>query len=138
MKRETFNYIKRLLKDYKQIDNYIKRRHEELQYPYRPDDVNADIKGNAIKDSMANMVITIDEDTRLNSLKRNKEIIQTLLDECDEDTKLIIEELYTARFPRYTIQGLVDNNLLNCGRSKAYKLRDVFFVEMAKEFNLDY
>ncbi|MDO5650079.1 MAG: transcriptional regulator [Gallicola sp.] len=137
IKTSTFNYIKEILNDYPKIEEYIKKRKEELKHPYRPDDVNADIKADYSKASMDNYLITLEQDRRLNCLERNRRIIKKLLDESDHDTRTIINELYTKRFPSYTIPGVVNNNLIKCGKSSAYKLRDNFFREVAKELDLE-
>ena len=137
MKRSTFNYIKQILKDYSQIDDHIKRRMEELQYPHRPDDVNAGIRGNSQSDSMANLMITIEQDRRLSALERNKQVVEDNLNECGEDTETIITELYIKRYPRYRMDGLVENRLIECGRTKAFQLRDNFFENIADDLGLD-
>ena len=137
MKRSTFNYIKQILKDYSQIDDHIKRRMEELQYPHRPDDVNAGIKSNAQSDSMTNLMITIEQDRRLSALERNKKVVSDNLSECGKDTETIITELYIKRYPRYTLEGLIKNGIIYCSRSQAYRLRDAFFDNIANDLNLD-
>ena len=137
MKRSTFNYIKQILKDYSQIDDHIKRRMEELQYPHRPDDVNAGIKSNAQSDSMTNLMITIEQDRRLSALERNKKVVADNLSECGKDTETIITELYIKRYPRYHMDGLVENRLIECGRTKAFQLRDNFFENVADDLGLD-
>lgn len=137
MKRSTFNYIKDILRDYPNIDKYIKERELELRIPHRADDVNSDIRGNKISDSMANMMITIEQDRRLSALERNKRIIADNLDECDKDTRTIIEELYIKKYTQYTMDGLVKNGLINCSRSQAFNLRNSFFENVAKELNLE-
>jgi len=137
VKRSTFNYIKQILKDYSQIDDHIKRRMEELQYPHRPDDVNAGIKSNAQSDSMTNLMITIEQDRRLSALERNKKVVADNLSECGKDTETIITELYIKRYPRYRMDGLVENRLIECGRTKAFQLRDNFFENVADDLGLD-
>jgi len=137
VKRSTFNYIKQILKDYSQIDDHIKRRMEELQYPHRPDDINAGIKGNAQSDSMTNLMITIEQDRRLSALERNKKVVADNLSECGKDTETIITELYIKRYPRYHMDGLVENRLIECGRTKAFQLRDNFFENVADDLGLD-
>lgn len=145
MKKSTFNYIKQILRDYPNIDEYIAKRREELKYPYRPTDVNADIKGNLPSDSMSNLMITIEQDRRLASLERNKKVISDNLDECGRDTETIITELYIKKYPKYTMEMLLDpdnkdkdgNPLLMCGKTKAYKLRDRFFESIADDLGLD-
>ena len=137
MKRSTFNYIKQILKDYSQIDDHIKRRMEELQYPHRPDDVNAGIKSNAQTDNMTGLMITIEQDRRLSALERNKKVVEDNLNECGKDTETIIKELYIKRYPRYHMDGLVENRLIECGRTKAFQLRDDFFDNIADDLGLD-
>ena len=145
MKRSTFNYIKQILKDYSQVDDHIKKRMEELQYPYRPDDVNSGIKGNGQTDNMANLMITIEQDRRLSALERNKKVVEDNLSECGKDTETIITELYIKRYPKYMMEGLLDPRnkgtdgepLLKCGRTKAYQLRDNFFENIANDLGLD-
>ena len=137
MKRSTFNYIKDILRDYPNVDKYIKERELELRTPYRQTDLNADIKGNRISDSMTNMMITIEQDRRLSALERNKRVIEDNLQECDEDTRTIIEELYIVKYQRYTMEGLVEQRLISCGKSKAYDLRNRFIENVARELNLD-
>lgn len=137
MKRSTFNYIKQILKDFPKIDEHINVREEELRYPHRQSDVNSDIKSSGQTDKMANMLITIDQDRRLAALERNKRIIQNNLDSADSDTRTIIYELYIVRYPKYTMSGLVNQLKIDCGRSKAFKLRDEFFENVADDLGLD-
>lgn len=136
MKRSTFNYIKQILKEYPQINNHIKRRTEELQYPHRPDDVNAGIRGNKQSDAMANLMVTVEQDRRLSALERNKKVIEDNLNACGEDTETIIRELYLKRYPRYTMDGLIVQGKISCKRSKAYELRNQFFENVSEDLNL--
>lgn len=138
MRTSTFNYIKDILADYYKTDEYIKQREIELRHPYRDRDLNSDIKGNRASYNTADtMLITIEQDKRLAQLERNKRVISNLLDDADEDTKVIIEELYMRRWPKYTMQGLVDNGLIYCSRRKAFELQKKFFKQVAIELNLD-
>ena len=137
MKRDTFNYVRSILQNYNRIDQQIQERKEEIQFPYREDDINADIKGNNYnKDGMANYLIALEADGRINLLEKHKRVIEENLKECDQDTFTIINELYLRRYPRYRMDGLVQNHLITCGRSKAYELRNAFFDNIAKDLNL--
>lgn len=137
MRKSTFNYIKDILGDYPRIEEYIKQREEELRYPHRESDLNAGIKGSRQDyDVQDRLMITIEQDQRLAALERNKRVVSTILDECCEDTKMIIQELYMRRMPKYTIQGLITNGLIFVGRTKAFELRDWFFLQVAKELHL--
>ena len=138
MKRETFNYIKRILKDYPDIESHIKRREEELRHPSHFEDLNSDIKGNySDPDKMANMMITIEDDRRLAALERNRRAVQMALNQADEETQKIIEELYIAKFPRYTMTGLCERRIIGCSRNTASNKRTKFFELLARELNLD-
>lgn len=53
-----------------------------------------------------------------------------------DDTETIIGELYIKKFPQYTIQGLVKQNKLSCGRNKALELRKKFFDELDKMLDI--
>ncbi|MGF3112485.1 transcriptional regulator [Facklamia sp. P13064] len=137
MKRSTFNYIQDILRDYPKLDKYIEEREEELRYPFKPTDINAGIQGNGRNDKMTNMLITIEEDKRITALRRNQRVISDNLDECDEDTKTIINELYLKKYPRYTMNGLVENKIIYCSRSQAFNLRNRFFENIADDLGLD-
>lgn len=138
MKRSTFNYIKDILREYPDMDQYINERKEEIRNPYRPTDLNADIKGgNANSDSMVNMLITIEQDKRLTILERNQQVIERHLETCDKDTQTIIDELYIKKRQQYTIEGLIQQKLIYCSRRQAFKLRDKFFEKLALDLGVD-
>ncbi|MFK8243861.1 MULTISPECIES: transcriptional regulator [unclassified Facklamia] len=137
MKKSTFNYIKDILKDYPNIDRYIKERELELRIPSKQDDLNSGIRGNRVSDSMTNMLITIEQDRRLSALERNKRVIEDNLQECDNETRVIITELYINKYQKYTMEGLVQNKLIYCSRRKAFDLRDAFFENIANDLGLE-
>ena len=137
MRKSTFNCVKDILKDYKEIPSYIKEREKELRAPYRETDLNADIKGTkASYDSGDNMLITIEQDARLTRLKEQYTITSRLLNEADDDTRVIIEELYIKKRPQYTMQGLADKHLILCSSRTGRTLRTAFFQKMALELRL--
>ena len=124
------------LKDYNDTDEYIKSVMEEIRTPHRQTDVNGDIKGTKTdNDTMFDTLWTIESHKAISRLKRNKQAIDKLLDECGSDTELIIRELHIKKFPQYTINGLVQNNLLTCGRNKAIELRKKFMRELDNLIN---
>ncbi|MBR7928461.1 transcriptional regulator [Aerococcaceae bacterium zg-ZUI334] len=137
MKKSTFNYIKDILKDYPNIDRYIKERELELRIPSKQEDLNSGIRGNRVSDSMTNMLITIEQDRRLSALERNKRVIEDNLQECDNETRVIITELYINKYQKYTMEGLVQNKLIYCSRRKAFDLRDAFFENIANDLGLE-
>ena len=138
MKRETFNYVKRVLKDYPDIESHVKRREEEIRNPMKKIDLNSDIKGNySDPDKMTGVMITIDDDHRLSALKRNKNAVDVAMDMADEETRTIIKELYFVKFPRYTLNGLCENHLIESSRNTASAKRKRFFELVAYFLNLD-
>lgn len=137
MEKWRVERVKAVLKDYRDTDKYVRKLEEEIRVPYREEDVNGDIKGTrSDSDLMFGTLWTIETDKQIRRLKRNKQIVQELLDECGSDTETIIRELYIKRFPQYTMQGLVDNHKINCGKTKAFEYRNRFFEEMDKALEI--
>lgn len=136
MDKWRFERVKKVLKDYDDTEKYIEQIMQSIRTPYRETDINADIKGTRTdNDMMFNELWTIETHRALKCLKRNKRIVKQLLEECGTDAEVIIRELYLKKFPRYTMQGLVMNHKVSCGRGKAIKLRDHFFEELDRELD---
>lgn len=137
MEKWRVERVKAVLKDYRDTNKYVRKLEEEIRVPYRENDVNRDIKGSSTdSDTMFGTMWTIETDRRIQRLRRNEAIVQELLDECGKDTETIIRELYIKRFPQYTMQGLVDNLVIKCGRNKAFTLRDKFFEELDRSLDI--
>ncbi|WP_063489734.1 transcriptional regulator, partial [Lactiplantibacillus plantarum] len=117
---------------------YIEKREQELRYPTVPRDDNVGGGKAQYKypETTLNTIITIDDDRRINALKHQREVIDDCLDDVGHDTEVIITELYFRNHPRYTLVGLVDNNLLSVGKARAYELRNAFVNECAKRLGL--
>lgn len=142
MKRSTIRTVEDILRDYPKIDKYIEQREQELRYPVTPVDEN--VGGgraqNGFNDSTERLIITLDEDKRINALKKQRQVIDDCLDEVGEDTETIIDELYFRKRPRYTIDGLILNGLIHVSHTKAFGLRNNFVKKCAKGlglYNLD-
>lgn len=137
MEKWRVERVKAVLKDYRDTDKYVKKLEEEIRVPYREEDVNGDIKGTrSDSDTMFGTLWTIETDKQIRRLKRNKQIVQELLDECGSDTETIIRELYIKRFPQYTMQGLVEQKIILASVSTAKRLRNKFFEEVDKQLDL--
>ncbi|MCP1250099.1 hypothetical protein, partial [Gluconobacter oxydans] len=82
MKRTTIRKVEDILRDYPKIDKYIKKREQELRYPTIPRDDNVGGGKAQYKypETTLNMIITIDEDRRINALKHQREVIDDCLD----------------------------------------------------------
>ena len=96
MKQGTFKYIEQLLRDYPEMDNYIKQREEELIFP---DELAIDqnIGGGrspVISKPTERMAITITEDKRLQMLIRYKRAIDKLIEEVDPITVGVVQMFY--------------------------------------------
>lgn len=136
MEKWRFERVKAVLKDYNDTEKYIEQIMKSIRTPYRETDINSGIKGTKTdNDTMFAELWTIETHKALNCLKQNKDKVKRLLDECGTDTETIIRELYIKKFPRYTMQGLVMNHKVKCGRNKAIDLRDRFFEELDKELD---
>ena len=137
MKKSTFNCVKDVLKDYSNIPSYIKQREEELRFPYHTSDINAGIKGTRSTHNKEDLIlITIEQDRRLEQLRWQYKVVQKALEECGSDTRTIIEELYIRKYPRYTMQGLADNHFILCSSRTGKTLRTDFFEEIATQLYL--
>lgn len=137
MEKWRVERVKAVLKDYRDTDKYVRKLEEEIRVPYREEDINGDIKGSrSDSDTMFGTLWTIETDKQIRRLKRNKQIVQELLDECGSDTETIIRELYIKRFPQYTMQGLVEQKIILASVSTAKRLRNKFFEEVDKQLDL--
>ena len=137
MEKWRVERVKAVLKDYRDTDKYVRKLEEEIRVPYREEDVNGDIKGTrSDSDLMFGTLWTIETDKQIRRLKRNKQIVQELLDGCGSDTETIIRELYIKRFPQYTMQGLVEQRIILASVSTAKRLRNKFFEEVDKQLDL--
>lgn len=138
MKRSTVRNIEDILRDYPRIDKYIEKREQELRYPVTvgDDNVGGGRAQNKRIEGTLSTLITIDEDKRINALKRQRTVIDDCLDEVGADTEVIIAELYFKKRPQYTIDGLITNHLINVSRRKAFDLRRTFIEECAKGLGL--
>lgn len=137
MEKWRFERVKQILKDYPDTDKYIKKIEESIRTPYKATDVNGDIKGTKIdNDPNFATLWTIETHKQIASFKRNKQIVDDLLDVCGADTETIIRELYIKKFPQYTMQGLVVNHLVNASISTAKRLRNNFFEEVDRQLDI--
>lgn len=134
MRKSTFHKIEDILRDYPRLDSYIKQREEELRYPMQvtDDNVGGGRSNYPDHEQVARTLITIDEDRRLNAFKRQKQVVDHCLEDAEENTKIIIRQLYFERHPEYTLRGLVMNHVVKVSRNRAYELRNEFIKECAE------
>lgn len=133
MKRSTIRTVEDILRDYPKIDKLIKAREEELRHPIKQEDDNVGGgRSSMIGDSVTTVLIKLEEDGPLNLLKRKKNAVQECYASSDEDTQVIIKELYFKKRPRLSVEGIVANGLVNCSRSSAFLLKREFIEKCAK------
>lgn len=137
MRRWAFKCIEGILRDYPNIPDYIKQREQELMYPVQtPDENIGGGRASTITKPQERMIITLDEDRRLNALKQQRKLIDDTLDEFGNDTEVIINELYFKKRQEYTIEGLIEQRKIFVGRSKAFELKSKFIERLGSKLGL--
>jgi len=130
--------IEDILRDYPNVEKYIHEREEELKYPTRdPDENVGGGKGGKISKPQEQMVITLDEDRRLNRLKQQRNVIDDCLDNADPDTRTIIYEMYFRKYPLFKMEGLITEGKIHCSRASAFQLRANFLKDVAQQLHLN-
>lgn len=143
MRRQTRAYIESLLEDYMNYYKHKAQREFELRHPFIPVDENvgggkAQFKPN---DSVDRMLITLDEDVRLNNLRREHFAIKVCYEEAPEYVQQIVNELYfkPPRNRKYlTIADLVVAHVIPISKTKAYDAFNDFLENIAKDLKLHY
>lgn len=143
MRRQTRAYIELLLEDYMNYYKHKAQREFELRHPFIPVDENvgggkAQFKPN---DSVDRMLITLDEDVRLNNLRREHFAIKVCYEEAPEYVQQIVNELYfkPPRNRKYlTIADLVVAHVIPVSKTKAYDAFNDFLENIAKDLKLHY
>lgn len=143
MRRQTRAYIESLLEDYMNYYKHKAQREFELRHPFIPVDENvgggkAQFKPN---DSVDRMLITLDEDVRLNNLRREHFAIKVCYEEAPVYVQKIVNELYfkPPRNRKYlTIADLVVAHVIPVSKTKAYDAFNDFLENIAKDLKLHY
>lgn len=139
--RKEKAYIASLLEDYPNYQAYVDSRIYELEHPVGEIDENigggkAQFKEHNVVD---NMLITIEEDHRLNELRREHYAIRACYDEADEDIQKICYELYFKKYNTrkyHTISDMCNGGALLLSQSAAYDKFDDFMHQLAMQLNL--
>ena len=87
------------------------------------------------------MLITLDEDVRLNNLRREHFAIKVCYEEAPEYVQKIVNELYfkPPRNRKYlTIADLVVAHVIPVSKTKAYDAFNDFLENIAKDLKLHY
>ena len=130
---DNWRYIRarQVLKEYHLYDDMIRLQEETIRYPHKPDDYASDRRGTKTTPETATETLySVATDRKIIWYCKAKKAVKQLLSECDEDTAIIINELFITKFPRYTLNGLVQQQKVSCGRNKAIEKRKRFFKEL--------
>ena len=129
--------VEAVLRDYPDLETYIKNRKQELMIPHREIDENVGGgKSSKISKPQEQMMITIDADRRLKSLEREKTAIEKCFFESDTDTQIIVKELYFKKYREYTVEGLALNHIVNCSVRTVKRLKSDFLLKLAHELDI--
>jgi len=137
MKREVFNYIAMIVRDYSTSEMYIHQRERELMnkfQEFRDENVGGGRAQNRKDESTERMAITLAEDRRLNNLKKNEEAVRKALESSDQITKDIIYELYLRENCILTLEGIAQKAHLSVAAVKKRRIK--FFEKVAEEIGL--
>lgn len=134
MEKWRVERVKAVLKDFHYMEQYIKKLEREILVPYQEAgrrNSNEEIR----LDVLTTNFWTIHTHMLIRDLKRSSFAVKKLLEECDNDTETIINELYIKKFTQYTMQGLVNQRIILVSLSTAKRLRDRFFEELDKQLD---
>lgn len=139
MRTSTKRMLEDILRDYPELPKYIKLREEELHHPTpeKDDNIGGGRALNKISNPVERLVLTIDDDRRLNWLKQEQMAIDDCLDESGEITTEIIDKLYFHNYNNATIRTLVNEGDVPVSYTKGYQLLNDFLFKLAKKLNID-
>lgn len=139
MRRSARRLAEDVLRDYPKLPQYIKKLEEEIEHPVMDDDEN--VGGgraeNKPKDPVSHLVITINDDRRLQGFKHNRQAVDECLDEAGDITVLLIQKLYFNNYANHTIPELCEQHIIPVGTTKAYELRNNFLENLARKLKID-
>lgn len=78
-----------------------------------------------------NIAITIADDMEIQGLKKNKQIVSDCLSNADNDTKIIVNELYFKKNPTLTLRGIATK--LNSNRTTVSNKRTALFEAIRRK-----
>ena len=136
MRKSTKKLVVDIIKDYPNIQQRINERIEYIKHPnFKPDN---NVGGGRPKYKNNNwiehVVITINDDECLHTLEKEKNVIDECLTNTGRDTEIIIRE---SVMNNRSITELITRGKIFCGVTRAYKLREQFIKEVAKELGID-
>lgn len=139
--RKEKELISALLEEYPNYEKYMEERMFELENPVgeRDDNVGGGKAQNRYRNPVDHLLITMDEDHRLNELHRIHYALKGCIEETNDDCRLICKELYFKE-PKLRVYGTIADlchaGKLYMSKTKAYDEWDEFLHECARALDL--
>lgn len=125
MEKWKKDYLKGILAEYPQMDQYIKEKELELSLSQA---------NNREATSDGKLLITLSSDRRLRNLERNQAIIKECLENAEPEIQKIIEELYMNTKKEHNLDYVADQVFLST--RQVTRLRNQFFMELAEKLGI--
>lgn len=127
-----------MLFDYPKIDDYVKRRREEIEHPWIETDENVGGgKSNKITKPIENMIITIDEDKIIRRLVEQKNAIYNACQNLKPEYLSVIRRYYFYNQARFkTIRGILSEQ--NIPSMSFYRAFAAFKREIISNLELEF
>ena len=129
MEKWKKDYLKGILRDYPNMEDYYLERKEKLLLHNKRtrQQANMDTKNKKL-------LISISLDRQLVNLERNQKIITMCLENATAETKEIIELLYMKNNQKVSLDLVADQVFLS--KRQVIRLRDAFFEELAEHLGI--
>ncbi|MBO0410609.1 transcriptional regulator [Enterococcus hulanensis] len=129
MEKWKKDYLKGILRDYPNMEDYYLERKEKLLLHNKRtrQQANMDTKNKRL-------LISISLDRQLVNLERNQKIITMCLENATAETKDIIELLYMMNNQKVNLDLVADQVFLS--KRQVMRLRDAFFEELAEHLGI--
>ena len=129
MEKWKKDYLKGILRDYPNMEDYYLERKEKLLLHNKRtrQQANMDTKNKKL-------LISISLDRQLVNLERNQKIITMCLENATAETKEIIELLYMKNNHKVNLDLVADQVFLS--KRQVMRLRDAFFEELAEHLGI--
>ncbi|MBX8937752.1 transcriptional regulator [Enterococcus gilvus] len=129
MEKWKKDYLKGILRDYPNMEDYYLERKEKLLLHNKRtrQQANMDTKNKKL-------LISISLDRQLVNLERNQKIITMCLENATAETKEIIELLYMKNNQKVNLDLVADQVFLS--KRQVIRLRDAFFEELAEHLGI--
>lgn len=129
MEKWKKDYLKGILRDYPNMEDYYLERKEKLLLHNKRtrQQANMDTKNKRL-------LISISLDRQLVNLERNQKIITMCLENATAETKEIIELLYMKNNQKVNLDLVADQVFLS--KRQVMRLRGAFFEELAEHLGI--